>query len=44
MNVSELVALLMAELKDDIVGMISREENTIVIRFGDGTKRTITVE
>ena len=44
MNVSELIALLMAELKDDIVGMISKEENTIIICFGDGTERTITVE
>lgn len=44
MNVEELTALIMAELKDDIVGMISKEENTIVIQFGDGTERTITVE
>ena len=44
MNVLELIELLIVELKDDIVGMRSKEENTIVIRFGDGTQRTITVE
>ncbi len=44
MNVSELLALLLAELKDDIVGMLEKDENTIVVRFGDGTVRKITVE
>ncbi len=43
MSVSELLALLMAELKDDIVGMPVKEGNTIVINFGDGTVRKIIV-
>ena len=44
MKVEELVALLMVELKEDIVGMISREGNAIVIDFGDDEKRIITVQ
>ena len=40
----ELAALLFFELKDDVVGVISREGNVLKITFGDGTVRTVTVE
>ena len=43
MNVEELIALLVAELKDDVKGAIVREGNTVKVVFGDGTTRTVTV-
>ena len=44
MNVTDMVALLVAELKDDIIGTISQNGNVLTIAFTDGTERTITVE
>lgn len=43
MKVEDLVSLLVAELKDDVMGTIRRDGDTIVLIFADGTKRTITV-
>ena len=44
MEVQELITLLMVELKDDIVGMISHEGNVITVEFGNGITRTISVK
>ena len=43
MKPGELAALLQAELKDDVLGVVSREGNVITVVFGDGTTRTVTV-
>ena len=43
MSVEETVALLLAELKDDIIGMIERSGNAVKLIFTDGTVRTVTV-
>lgn len=43
MTIEQMVALLMAELKDDIVGMVSAEGNVITVSFTDGESRKITV-
>ena len=42
MSVEEIVALLVAELKDDVIGTVSHEGNTVKMEFTDGTVRTIT--
>ncbi len=44
MKIDELIALLAAELADDVVGTVSQEGNTLTVTFGDGTTRKITVE
>ncbi len=43
MEIAEFVALLMAELKDDVVGTVRTEGNEIVVEFVHGTSRTIMV-
>lgn len=43
MNIAEMVALLAAELKDDVIGMISQSGNVLTVTFTDGTERIITV-
>ena len=43
MYIEELVALLVAELEDDVDGAVLREEGAIVLKFADGTTRTILV-
>ena len=43
MSVEEVIALLRACLKDDIIGMIATENNVLTLSFTDGTERTITV-
>ena len=43
MDEEKLAALIAAELKNDIVGMVSREGKRVTISFPDGTTRTITV-
>ncbi len=44
MSVEALVALIRTELKDDVIGSISYENNVVTVEFTDGTVRTITVE
>ena len=44
MTVADMVALLMTALKDDVIGTISHEGNTVTVEFTDGTIRTITVK
>ena len=44
MSVEILLALLAAELKDDVLGTVQKFDNGLVIVFGDGTVRKITVE
>ena len=44
MNIEEMVALLVAELKDDVIGTISQNGNVLTVTFTDGTQRMITVE
>ena len=44
MSVEELIALLLAELKDDLIGSIERTQNGLKLTFTDGTVRTIIVE
>ena len=43
MTIDQMVALLIAELKDDIVGTVSAEGNVITVSFTDGKERKITV-
>ncbi len=43
MSIEQLLALLRAELEDDLVGMVSVEKNTLIISFADGSERKITV-
>lgn len=43
MSIEQLVALLLAELKDDLVGIASAEGNTLTLSFPDGSERKITV-
>ena len=43
MTIEEMICLLLAELKDDIVGTIKYEGNEIVVSFTNGIERTITV-
>ena len=43
MSVADMIALLLAELKDDVIGAVSHEGNTVTVEFTDGTVRTITV-
>lgn len=43
MTIEEMIGLLLAELKDDVVGTIKHEGNMIVIAFTNGIERTITV-
>ena len=43
MSIEQLVALLLTELNDDLVGMVSAEGNTLTLSFTDGTERKITV-
>ena len=43
MTIDQMVALLIAELKDDIVGTVSAKENVITVSFTDGEERKITV-
>ena len=43
MSIEQLIALLRAELEDDLVGMVSVEDDTLVLSFTDGTQRKITV-
>ncbi len=44
MTVEEMIALIRAELQDDIIGSISYEGNVVTVEFTDGTIRRITVE
>lgn len=44
MNVADMVALLIAELKDDVIGTIFQNGNVLTVTFTDGTERIITVE
>lgn len=44
MSIQDLVALLVSELKDDIVGEILQNGSKITLRFQDGTEREITVK
>ncbi len=43
MSIEQLVALLRAELEDDLVGMISAEGDTLTLSFADGSTRKISV-
>ena len=43
MTIDQMVALLAAELKDDIVGTVSVRGNVIIVSFTDGEEREITV-
>ena len=43
MDTEELIALIMAELKDDLIGTIEKIENGLKLTFTDGTERTIVV-
>ena len=44
MKIEEVLALLVAELKDDIIGEIFVEKNILTLKFSDGTVRKIIVE
>ncbi len=44
MSIEEVVALLLAELKDDIIGTVSNEGDTITLAFTDGSELKIIVE
>ena len=44
MTIEQMASLLVAELKDDIVGMISAEGNVITVAFTDGEERKITIQ
>ena len=44
MKIEEVLALLVAELKDDIIGEIFVEKNVLTLKFMDGVVRKITVE
>ena len=39
-----MVALIRAELKDDVIAGVSYEGNVVTVEFTDGTERKITVE
>ena len=43
MTIDQMVALLVAELKEDIVGTVSAKGNVITVSFTDGEEREITV-
>ncbi len=43
MKIEDLLALLIAELEDDVVGSVTREGNGLTVRFADGTERKIIV-
>lgn len=43
MSVEEMLALIVAELEDDIIGTISQNGNVLKVAFTDGTERIITV-
>ena len=44
MSAEELTALLVAELKDDVIGTIEKTENGLKLIFTDGTVRMIFVK
>ena len=44
MSIDELITLLIASLKDDLMASIKREDNLITILFPNGTDRIILVE
>ena len=44
MSVEEMLALLVAEMKDDVIGTNSHSGNVLTVTFTDGTVRKITVE
>ena len=44
MSKEELIELLKAELKDDIIGEVTQCEDSLKIIFHDGTQRTITIK
>lgn len=44
MSTEELIALLLAELKDDLIGSVEKTESGLKLTFTDGTVRTIIVK
>ena len=44
MSKEEVIALLLAELKDDVIGTIEKTEDGLKLSFTDGTVRTILVK
>ncbi len=44
MTIEDMLALLVASLKDDVLAEIEREGNVITVKFSDGTVRTVTVK
>ena len=44
METKELLSLLVAMLKDEIVGKVEEKDESILITFLNGTKKTVTVQ
>lgn len=44
MKIQEMIALLVAELKDDVIGEIYVKNNVLTLTFSNGTIRKIIVE